>query len=77
MLFCFFVHISSTGNFALLITIINIYGSATGCRLWAVVLHRMEIRKASVGQGCQKKPGSFNQGQLHKGRIEAPEVQHC
>lgn len=61
MIFCFFVYISSTGDFALLINIINIYGSTTDCRLWAVVLQRMEIRKASVIQICQKKPGSFHQ----------------
>lgn len=74
MTFCFFVYISSTGDSALFINIINIYGSTTGCRLWAVVLQRVEITKASVIQVCQKKPGSFNQGQLHKARVETPEV---
>ena len=57
MIFCFSVYISSTGEFALLINIINICGSTTDCRLWAVILQRMEIKKASVIQVCQKKQG--------------------
>lgn len=46
-------------------------GSQRRVRLWVVMFKSIKLRRASMIQVGQKKPGShFNQGQQYKARVE-------